>query len=131
MKSKGADGRPELSSDQQESGEPKPDGPSFSERNSVESIMRLRQITEHPALLPPSTPVVVGKAGFNWREELSEGGRKLYGLLIREMGDVDLLATFAADDEFDCNAAMNELRNHGLLDETDPRRVSLIHRQLS
>ena len=74
--------------------------------------------------------MIVGKEGFHWREELSEDGQKLYKLLIKEMGDRDLLPTFSAQDEFDLNGAMEELKGHGLLDESIPELVRLIRREI-
>jgi len=90
----------------------------------------LDPLTENRKLLSSHHSEVVGKKGFYWREELSEDGQKLYGALIEERGDSDLLPQYAAEDEFDLNGALAELRGHGLLDESDPELIKLIRRKL-
>jgi hypothetical protein len=79
---------------------------------------------------PHRHSMIIGKEGFKWRQELSEGGQKFYKLLVKEMGDIDLLPTFAAEKEFDLKAAMEELKGHGLLDESIPGLVRLIRREI-
>ena len=77
-----------------------------------------------------SGTVVVGRADFSWRRNLSEDGKKLYLLLLKEMGDVDLLPIYATEEEFDLNTALDELREHALLDERDPELIKLVRRTL-
>jgi hypothetical protein len=72
----------------------------------------------------------VDKEGFHWREERSENGQKLYKLLIGKQGDIDLLPTQAAEDGFDLQAALDECRGYGLLDESIPGLVRLIRREI-
>lgn len=62
---------------------------------------------------------------FNWRMDLSETGQWLYELLVGEAGDTDLLPILAVEEEIDLNAALNELRSWGILDERDPARIRL------
>jgi hypothetical protein len=46
------------------------------------------------------------------------------------MGDTKFLPSHAAKLGFDVNVAMDELREHGLLEESDPEIVRLISRKL-
>jgi hypothetical protein len=82
------------------------------------------------SLLPSLPPEIFGKAGFNWRKELSEDGRKLYHCLLEERGDRALLPIYAASERFNLQTALSELRDHGLLDERDPEIVRLVRRTL-
>lgn len=62
---------------------------------------------------------------FDWRRDLSEDGRKLYDLLLGEVGDADLLPMLAEEDEIDLQRALTELRNRDLIDESDPEFIRL------
>lgn len=66
---------------------------------------------------------------FSWWNDLSPDAQKLYECLIEERGDTDLLPLYATEDQFDLNAALDELRTHGCLDESDPSRIKLRNRQ--
>src|SRR5262245_21603480 len=79
-------------------------------------IEKLKRSLFDGSLLPPSRSSVVGTANFNLFE-LSEEGKKLHEVLKREAGDTDLLPQFADQFGFDLDAAMEELRGQGILDE--------------
>jgi hypothetical protein len=89
----------------------------------------LDPLTENRALLPRRPYEIIGKPGFRWRKELSEGGQKLYYWLLTEAGDIDGLPGIAAEDNFDLDATLEELRGHGLLDESDPDIIMLVRRR--
>jgi len=80
--------------------------------------------------LPQLDPNVVGKIGVDLHQDLSANARKLLDCLIEERGDADLLPIYAAEDKFDLDAALDELRQLALLDESDPKRVKLVSRRL-
>jgi hypothetical protein len=81
-------------------------------------------LEQYPEQSPrsPGQPQPEGR-DLGWWEVLSEDAQKLYICLIEERGDVDLLPIYAEEDEFNLDAAMDELRQLGWLDEGDPERV--------
>lgn len=101
----------------------------YKEDATVDPLQKV-EVPEDKNSLPQHRSMIVGKEGFNWREELSEDGQRLYKLLVREMGDIDSLPAYAAEDGFDLNVAMEELKGHGLLDESIPGLVRLIRREV-
>lgn len=62
---------------------------------------------------------------FSWWHDLSEDGQKLYKWLLCNMGDVDKLPADAEYMGFDLNVALDEIREWGLLDESDAKMVRL------
>ena len=90
----------------------------------------LNTLTEDRSLLPKVESKVYGKSGVDLRRDLSPNAKKLLDCLIEERGDVDLLPMFAAEDNFDLDAAVDEMRALSLLDESDPKRIRLISRSL-
>jgi hypothetical protein len=69
---------------------------------------------------------IIGKEGFNWRENLSANGQWLYELLIGEQGDTELLTLYALEEGKDLDAALTELRQHGLIDESNSSIIRII-----
>lgn len=63
--------------------------------------------------------------GVESPRDLSEDGQMLYKILLGEAGDTEFLAALASEVGFDLEAALAELRQYGVLDESDPIRVRL------
>jgi hypothetical protein len=123
MKSKELSGQPESSSHQSEVGKRIQRGhPNYDEP--------LHRLTEDRSLLSQRSPDVISRTGFDWRKELTEDGQKLYELLLDDLGDKDFLLIDATERGFDLNAAMDELRERGLLDESHPSIVRLTSKRL-
>lgn len=68
---------------------------------------------------------VAGRGDFNWRTTLSEDGQKLYRLLLYDMGDREYLPLHASEEGWDLEAALDELRRHELIDESDSATITL------
>lgn len=104
----------------------------FSEETQSAIKDARRTIWEQTGYIPPLAggSEIIGKPGFRWKRELSEDGRKLYQHLLMEMGDVHLLPMHAARDNYNLQAALEELRKHGLLDESNPQLIRIIHQKL-
>jgi hypothetical protein len=62
-----------------------------------------------------------GRGDFNWKRDLSENGQKLYGLFLRAVVDKELLPIIAAKQGFDLEAAIDELRSHNVIDDSDSK----------
>lgn len=84
---------------------------------------------ENRNLLTPHRSFEVGKKGFSWRDELSENAQKLYRCLLFEKGDTEYLPNIAEIEGFDLGAALEELRKHSAIDESDPRIIKLPRRE--
>ncbi len=72
----------------------------------------------------------IGRADFLWREALSENAQQLYLWLIADMGDREFLSIHAAEDGWDLDAALAELREHEILDESDPEIIRIVRTKL-
>lgn len=95
-----------------------------------EAELPFDSVTENRRLLNPSMSRLVGKEEFWWQEELSEGGQKLYYLLIQQIGDTNLLPDLAVEIGFNLEVAMSELRESGLIDESDSKIVQLVSKSI-
>jgi len=71
----------------------------------------------------------IGRGDFSWRRDLSENGQKLWYWLVRDMADKDIMPEIAAKEGWDWAAALEELRRHNILDESDAKRVRLIRKR--
>lgn len=72
----------------------------------------------------PSLPEQRDLTSFDWQEDLSAHGQKLYELLF---GDVDaaILPEFADKNQLDITATLAELRRWQILDESDPSIIRI------
>lgn len=75
---------------------------------------------------------VVGKKGFNWREELSEPAQILYPWLFREMGHPSILNRLATEHGFDLEGVLAELWESDVIERhpTDPATIRVVRRRL-
>lgn len=99
----------------------------MAQRHKVSTRTIYRRL--HEAGLPRHAPVTEHiqaiEKQFCWWRDLSLDAQKLYKLLIGEGGDTDTLPIIASKQGFDLNAALDEVRRHDLLDESDPSIVRL------
>lgn len=68
---------------------------------------------------------VRGRGDFNWQRDLSGNGQRLYKWLLYDMGDMEYLPLHAAEEGWDLETALSELRMYHIIDESDPRIISL------
>lgn len=59
-------------------------------------------------------------------EQLSPNAKRLWDWLITDMGERQYLPTHAARDGWNLDKAIQEFRDHGILDEDEPERLRLI-----
>ncbi|MFN8495580.1 MAG: hypothetical protein U0350_48755 [Caldilineaceae bacterium] len=58
---------------------------------------------------------------FIWEEDLSENGRKLYWLLLGDVGFIEYLPELTQHRQIDLDSGLQELREHNVLDESVPQ----------
>jgi hypothetical protein len=111
MKSKELSGQAECSSHQShgKSKQPQLEGSNFGENRDL----GLKRFEEE-----------INRSVFYW-EVFSEEGQQLYEILLGEQGDRNLLSQYAEKIGLDLNAALDELRRLGVLDESYPEEYKL------
>ena len=65
------------------------------------------------------------KTLFIWNEDLSENGRKLYWLLLGDIGFIEWLPELAQSEDIDLVAGIQELRDREVLDENNPKIIRI------
>jgi len=76
-----------------------------------------------------SSSNAIGKLEFDYRQ-ISENGMKLYNLLLGDIGLTKYLPELAQMVNIDLNLGLQELREYGLLDESNPNIILIISSRL-
>lgn len=76
-----------------------------------------------------SNSYVIGKDDFNWEEDLSSNGQKLWVWLLNG-NKIDFLEWIANEQGWDLNTAMDEIMDNSLLEECQPGYFRIIRRKL-
>lgn len=72
----------------------------------------------------------IGRDDFDWTEDLSENGQKLFLLLINDIGLTKYLPELAEQKGIELASALEELRRNKIIDESDPTIIRIIRRRL-
>jgi hypothetical protein len=67
----------------------------------------------------------IGRGDFIWTQDLTENAQKLYLWLLCDMGDTVDLPHHAKREGWDLVTALQELREFGIIDESDPSIIWL------
>ena len=101
-------------------------GRQWSHRPVTKLENKLRVESYRKLWLLESTAVDFGRGGKAPREYLTQNAFKLLKVLALGAKDMDALCWYAREDEFDLKAALDELREYQLLDESDPEMMGLV-----
>lgn len=76
---------------------------------------------------------IIGKEGFNWREELSAAAQILYPWLLGGMGHRSILEHLAEKHKFNLAITVAELQTHSIIEvhPHEPDTIRLIRKRLS
>lgn len=72
----------------------------------------------------------VGREDFDWHTDLSENAKKLFLLILYEVGWTQSLSELSKSEKIDLEAGLQELRQQELIDESDPAIVTVLKRYL-